>query len=197
MRVYQSYIDQELVLKIKENDIKAFEEIYFRYKGKLHSFTKVYVKDNVQSEEVVQEVLIKIWEKRHLLDEELSFRCYLFQIVKNHIFNIFRKKIREIGLEEAPSLEHYAHNFTQEQMDFNDLEKATHELIGKLPLVQQKIFKMSKIEELNNKEISEKLNISKRTVEHHIYLALKSLKKSLISYKVDNFLVFLFILLTI
>ncbi|MDQ3394826.1 MAG: RNA polymerase sigma-70 factor, partial [Bacteroidota bacterium] len=182
-RIYQAYNDQDLVLKIKQNDIKAFEEIYFRYKGKLKSFTNSYIKDSIQSEEVLQEVFIKLWEKRHLIDENLSLKCYLFQIVKNHIFNLFRKKVHEIRLEDGLSVEHYAKNYTEEQMDYYDLKKTTLDLINKLPLAQRSVITMSKLEELNNDEISIKLNLSKRTVEHHIYLAIKSLKKSLLLIK--------------
>lgn len=183
MRIYLSNDDRQLVLKLKENDIKAFEEIYYRYNSKLNSFTKIYIKDNAQSEEVVQEVFIKVWEKRHLLDETLSFKSYLFQIVKNHIYNIFRKKIYEIGLEEVSSNECYAQNSVEEQMDLCDLKATTQDLIDKLPTVQRTIFTMSRLDELNNDEISQKLKLSKRTVEHHIYLALKSLKKSFITIK--------------
>lgn len=193
MRIYLSNDDRQLVLKLKENDIKAFEEIYYRYNSKLHSFTKIYIKDNAQSEEVVQEVFIKLWEKRHLLDETLSFKSYLFQIVKNHIYNIFRKKIYEIGLEDVSSTEYYAQNSVEEQMDYNDLKNTTQDLIDKLPTVQRTIFTMSRLEELNNDEISQKLKLSKRTVEHHIYLALKSLKKSLITNKVNLSIFYFFI----
>jgi RNA polymerase sigma-70 factor, ECF subfamily len=179
----KNYLEQDLVIKLRDGDIKAFEELYFRYVNRLLAFTQVYIKDKHQSEEIVQEVFIKIWEKRNLLDESQSFKGYLFKSVKNHILNKFRNKIRETGLEEIQESPAFSRNFTEERINFFDMEHLAQETINCLPAVQRNIFKLSRIEHLNNEDISQKLNISKRTVEHHIYLALKALKKALIPLK--------------
>lgn len=183
LKLLKNYTEHDLVLKLKEGDIKAFEELYSRYANRLLAFTHIYIKDKYESEEVVQEVFIKIWEKRHLLDETQSFKSYLFRSVKNYILNIFRKKIRETGLEEISESNTYCSNFTEESINLSDLELATQNTIRGLPSVQRNIFTLSRFEQLNNEEISQKLNISKRTVEHHIYLALKTLKKALVPIK--------------
>lgn len=187
MRILQKYEDRDLIIKLKKGDIKAFEELYYRYNVKLKAFSGTYFKDEVVAEEVVQEVFVKIWERRALLDEDLSFKAYLFQIIKNHIYNIFRKKINEVSYENAPVSNSYNHNPTEELHDLIDLQERTYEVIEKLPHVQKNIFTLSRFEELSNDEISQKLNLSKRTVEHHIYLALKTLKKSLSSSKINLF----------
>lgn len=183
IRLLKDHNEQDLVLKLKEGEVKAFEELYLRNVNRLLAYAQLYIKDQYKSEEIVQEVFIKIWEKRHLLDNTQSFKGYLFKAVKNHIFNLFRKKVKEIGLEEMRPEVSYAANFTEELIYCADLEQITQQYVNALPLVQKNIFTLSRFEHLNNEEISQKLNISKRTVEHHIYLALKALKKALVPLK--------------
>ena len=180
MRNYRTVSDRKLVTLIKKGDRQAFDEIYFRYIPRLQAFTRIYIKNDTVGEEALQEVFIKIWEKRGNLDENLSIKAFLFQSVKNQLFNIFRQKTRELNLEEHhTSFEKLAKNTIEEQWDFIELQEQTFKIIDELPEVQKRIFKMSRIDGLNNEEISKTLNLSRRTVEHHIYLALKTLKRKL------------------
>ena len=179
LRKLKSYSDQELVIRLKQDDVSAFDELYFRYIPRLEAFLKVYAKDKVQTDEVLQEIFIRIWEKRHMLNETLSFKAFLFQVSKNHVLNIFRKKVRELSLECAPEVNTYGTNTIEDQIDYFELHEKTLAIIDSLPATQKQIFKLSRLDGLRNDEISARLNIAKRTVEHHIYLALRTIKDKL------------------
>jgi RNA polymerase sigma-70 factor, ECF subfamily len=179
LRRFKNYSDQELVLMLKQGDIKAFDELYFRYIPRLEAFIKVFAKDKVHADEALQEIFIRIWERRESLNETLSFKAFLFQVSKNHVLNILRKKVRELSLDNAPELSVYATNTTEDQLNYFELHEKTLEIIDSLPATQKQIFTLSRVEGLRNDEISARLNIAKRTVEHHIYLALRTIKDKL------------------
>jgi RNA polymerase sigma-70 factor (ECF subfamily) len=187
MRPLTNQTDRDLIMLLKAEDLRAFDELYYRYVPRVIAFAGIYIKDKYQCEEVVQEVIIRIWKNRNHLDETASFKSYLFQSVKHYIFNLFRNKVKEYSLEgEASLLEHYSRNDIEEDIDFSELESKTRELVDKLPDMQKHVFQLSRMDGYNNAEIAEKLNLSKRTVEHHLYLALKTLKKSLASSPLQN-----------
>jgi RNA polymerase sigma-70 factor, ECF subfamily len=191
LRKLKSHSDHELVVMLKQGDVCAFDELYFRYVPRLEAFIKAYAKDKVQTDEVLQEIFIRVWEKRDTLKEELSLKAFLFQVARNHVLNIFRKKILELSIDHAPEVSALVVNSTEDQLEFLELHKKTMEIIDSLPATQQQIFKLSRIEGLRNDEISARLNIAKRTVEHHIYLALRTIKHKLPLSEITSLLFFL------
>jgi RNA polymerase sigma-70 factor, ECF subfamily len=187
MRPLINYIEKDLILLLKENNLKAFDELYYRYHPKAKLFARSFIKDQDQCNEVLQEVFIRIWEKRNNIDEYQSFKAYLFQSVKNHILNIFRRNIYECSLDNSMALNHYAKNELQEQIFYAELNEKTNRCIDNLPEMQRQIFKYNRIEGFSNSQIAEKLNISKRTVEHQIYLAIKTLKRKLLTPELHKY----------
>ena len=159
--------------------MKAFDELYYRYLPKLLGFAYKYLCDEQEAEETVQEIFIKIWEKRRHLDENRNFKSYLFQSVKNHLLNKLRNQKKNCTIEEIPEKYCVSTENVFEKITFKELEDATIELINNLPKTQQKVFVLNKIDGLSHDEIAVKLSLSKRTVEHHIYLATKFLKGEL------------------
>ncbi|MFC4870977.1 RNA polymerase sigma-70 factor [Negadavirga shengliensis] len=174
------HIESDLVKSLRQGDIKAFDELYFRYMEKLLGFAKSYLLDEREAEETVQEIFIKIWEKRKTLDESKNFRSYLFQSVKNHLLNRIRDRRNNCKLEEIPEEMAISSQNIIEDISYKELEETAIGLIKNLPRVQQEVFMLSKMEGLSNGEIALRLNLSKRTIEHHIYLATKFLKGELV-----------------
>ena len=77
----------------KNGDEDAFSFLYKHYWEKVYGFTRLYLVSSEDIAEVVQEVFIKLWEARHLIDEEQPFEGFLFIITRNMIFNYSRKKL--------------------------------------------------------------------------------------------------------
>ena len=82
-------------------------------------------------------------------------------------------------LEHLPK---QASSSTENNIQFQEIKKITDDYIETLPEVRKEVFKLSRVESLSNKEIAQKLNVSERTIENHIYRALKSLKLYLQSF---------------
>ena len=163
----------------------AFDTIYRRYIPKLFSFLKGFYASEYQSEEIAQEIFITIWEKRDRLDENLSFCAYIFQAAKNKIYNSYRDKVKQLEFNNAYSFHvDNGRNYTDEYINYKEAQEYTREIINELPPVQKKIFLLSRNDGLTNGEIAQRLNISRRTVEQHIYKAIKHFKKSMLTKEV-------------
>lgn len=172
-------IDRSLVLRLKSGDNDAFEKLFQKYHKKIFFFALRYNNSKEDAEGVVQDVFIKIWNERKTLKEDLSFNSYVFTITKNHLFNINRKKLNEKAYKE-----YFIHHFTkadnkpEQDIIYLDLKSKLDAVIDGLPTQRKKIFIMSRRQGLSNKEIAEELDLSVRTVEVHISLALKTIKKA-------------------
>lgn len=179
MRPLQKYSDKELVLLLRQGEMKAFDELYYRSVPRLMAFARTYILDEQDAEEAVQEIFIKIWEKRKSLNETKNFKSYLFQSVKNHLFNLIRNRKNACQLEDIPDELLLSQEDILKDLTYRELEETAFGMIGNLPKVQQEVFTLSRMEGLTNAEIAVRLNLSKRTVEHHIYLSVKYLRVKL------------------
>ena len=167
--------EKEAIIKLKTcNDKAAFAFLYRSYWAKVYNFTRLYITSAVDVEEIVQEVFIKIWENREALDEEQNFAGYLFITMRNLVFNRSRKNLNE------PFYQLSVIEAVEESYDIE--EELDAALISMLPPRQQEVFRLSRDEELSYREIAERLQISERTVEHHISDALKFLRKNIKLY---------------
>lgn len=169
-----------LVKSLQKGDLKAFDELFLKYNKKLYYFAKGYLGSNEDTEGLVQEVFIKIWERREDLKEYLSFNSYIFTITYRAILKHFRNKSREKKhMDQFLSDFIDKNNETSAEVEYNDLLKLANKAIEKLPEKRKLVFKLSRNEGLTNLEIAKQLHISKRTVENHIQQALKFLREQL------------------
>jgi len=172
--------EKGLVINLIKGDPIAFEKIYNLYVRKVYYFALRYLRNNMEAEEMVQEVFTKIWENRKNLNPELSFSGYLLTITKNTIFNDNRKKVNHLAYCQ------YIVNYIQSQsrdlereIIFQDLMVKVNQSIDNLPPKRQEIFKLSRLSGLSYKEISKKLDITEKTIETHMRLAFKDLKREI------------------
>jgi len=170
--------DNLLVEQLKKGSEKAFDSLYRFYYPGLCLFGKKYVNDLETAEEIVQDVFIKIWERRENLIPETLFKTYLYTSVRNGCIDFLRKqKVRDnyskdfIHTNEATT--------TEEETDDLYLINQIKQAIDRLPKQRKKIVKMNRYFGLKYKEIAEKLNISPKTVENQMGIALKQLREAL------------------
>ena len=172
--------DKDLVAFLIDGSQKAFEELYVRYKGRLIYFCKRFLKDQIGAEDVVADIFTQIWETRATLDREQSFSGYVHKMAQNRILNKFRQfDVHSRFAQYILMNEKDSTNQTEDTIIFDDYAKLLNELIESLSPRQREIFRLSRVEGLTYKEISDLLKISVDTVQEHASNALKKIKEHL------------------
>ncbi len=178
MNQHQKLSDQELSHQIANEDKNAYQILFEKYAPRIYSFSLNYLKNKSDAEELVQDVFLKIWEKRHILDASQNIKAFIFKIAVNTIYDFIRRKNIEYAFEDYARLNYTKDsNYTWHEVIFEEMRQNLDKLVAKLPEQQQKIFKLSKLEGFTNDEIANKLDLSKRTVENHLYRAISFLKE--------------------
>ena len=172
--------DVSLVLRLKENDEAAFELIFNKFSKKLYYFTLSYVHSQTETEEIIQNVFVSLWENRDMLSEAFPIQNYLYKVTINHIYNYFKHQLVRRRYFEKMILEgkDEDHEVMQGILT-NDLGEIMNKIIGELPLRQQVIFRLSRAEGLCHAEIAKQLGLSVRSVENQIYRSLKYIREKL------------------
>jgi len=174
------YDADQLVESLKKGDLQAFDKLYSQYSKKLFYFARGYLQSKEDAEGLVQEVFITIWGKRKTLRKDLCFDAYLYTITFNAIRKHFRSKSREKKYIERFSEDSPVnYDGLHSEIEYNNLRERADIAIEKLPQRRKCIYMLSREEGLSNKEIAQKLNISKKTVENQIHLSLKFLREEL------------------
>ena len=177
-------VEKNWLYGLKEDNYLCFNHLFFNYNKKIYSLARKFKLSHEDAEEIVQEVFIRIWKNRHLINPELSFNAYVFKITQNFILKYFRHKT----IQNAYVNYVVTHSKVQEDLvthlESDNLNSTINNYISKLPDQQKKVFLMSRRDNLSHEEISKKLQISIRTVESHIYKALKFLKQKLSSEEI-------------
>ena len=175
--------DRELVELLIGSSQEAFGELYVRYRKPLMYSCKRYMKSEAESEDIVHDVFLRLWEKRHFLNPELSFAGYVQKLVHNSIMYMFRQSdIHSRFVQHALMNAKDLTNETEDTVIENDDAKLLDELIESLPPRQKEIFRLNRIEGLSYKEISELLQIPTENVRKNVSLALKKIKKYVSSH---------------
>jgi RNA polymerase sigma-70 factor (family 1) len=175
--------EQEIVGAIKQGNERIFEETFRKYYQSLCNYANSILKEMDESEEIVQNLFLSIWEKRSDLEITISLKSYLYRAVHNHCLNrIKHLKIREEYQQYATNFYDASYESVSQTVMKNELEQKIEEAIKKLPEQCRLIFRMSRFEELKYNEIAEQLELSPKTVENQIGKALKFLRIELAEY---------------
>ena len=171
--------EKEIVIKVREGNDSAFAVLYDKYWLKVYNFTQLYITSSVEVSEVVQDVFVKVWETRHALDETKSIDGLLFIITRNLIFNYTRKHFNEINFQ-LTALKGVETSYNMEdELSAADLKEYIDSLILQLPPQRQKVYRMSREQNLSNQEIADHCGITVKAVERNIMFALKFIKENL------------------
>jgi len=187
--------DQNLALLIRSEEKYAFHELFNRYAPRIYKFAFSYLKNRSDAEEIVQNVFLKIWEKRYSIKASENIKAFIFTITANKIYDFIRRR----------NIEHAFHNYTMlnqgnnennswNSIVYKEVQQTIFNLANKLPSQQKKVFNLSKMEGLTNDEIAIKMGLSKRTVENDLYRAVLFLKQN---FKNESFIALIFFCLTI
>lgn len=173
---------KELQNKIsRDSDQHAYAQLYIAYMPYLLKFANSIIKNNELAEEIVSDVFIKIWQNRAELAKVDNLKLYLYVSTKNTSLNYLSRHFRKdiISLEEI-SLNTSMSPYNPEQMLItSEAVKKINAEIHKLPPRCRLIFKLVKEDRLRYNEIARLLNISVKTIDNQMAIALKKISASI------------------
>jgi RNA polymerase sigma-70 factor, ECF subfamily len=173
-----------------QGDEEVFNKVFQSYYPPLVAYTTSFISDKEEAREIVQEVFLKLWEKKASLHPDTNLKAYLFSIARNLCINhLDHKRIGQkyTGLRRMEILTTELNHLVltdpaAEELYMTDLRERIQELLQRLPDQNRKVFEMHRNSNLTYKEISQQLNISVKAVEAHISRALRYLKENLPEY---------------
>lgn len=184
-----TYSYSDLVESLKQGDLTAFNKLYKAIEPKLYAFTYKMLRDKEETEEVVQDVFVKVWEKKHLFDPQQNIESYIFSISKNIVYNRAKRKVYELALKRhIIHQNNISENATDNTIDYQELNQILDKIFDAMPPARKQVFIMSRIEGLSNKEIAVKLNTSISNIENHINKALRGIREIFKNYKITYIL---------
>lgn len=166
--------DAHLLLLSQQDNGLAFRQLYDRHWKRLYLFSLKLLKDETEAKDVVQEVFFTLWSKRKELQIK-DTKAYLFAATKYRCLeSLRRKRLDTTFLDKAHAF--FGENNVEKEIHFKETQNTLAKRIELLPSKTRQIFKMSRYDELTNKEIAYQLNISTKTVEYHITQSIKQLR---------------------
>jgi RNA polymerase sigma-70 factor (ECF subfamily) len=170
--------------KLRKGDQKTFEMLYHDMFPSLVVFAKKYVDDDSLSEDIVQEVFVKFWNRMSSISIRISLKSYLYMAVRNHALDLLDKKanrgdnLNEHAFDEITSCDEF-------NMLSQDVYYQLNKAIGTLPKRSREVIKLS-MNELSLAEIQDELDISRNTVKTLKRIGYSKLRNSMRSFMEYN-----------
>ena len=175
------HLEKYLAAELKAGSKSSFDAIYRLYVNKLHSFVYSYTRSRTSTEEIVQDVFVRLWNARATIKNGDSLGAFIFTIARNLTINSFRATVNSPVFEEYLEIrDKLSDNWDADSaLEYDDLVNAIYKIAGKMPATRRKIVLMSKIGQMKNKEIAETLALSEQTVKNQLTAGMKALRLEL------------------
>ncbi|MDH6304807.1 RNA polymerase sigma-70 factor (ECF subfamily) [Parabacteroides sp. PF5-5] len=176
-------INNELLIRLlKEGNEQAFENVYKEYYRGLCAFASQYVDDTSECEEIVQDVMMWLWENRLSLVPEMSVKSLLFTIVKNKCLNSISHKQIKQRVHESLFLK-FEEQFEDPDLYIeSEMMACLDKAIQNLPTDYREAFTLNRFENMTYNEIAERMDVSSKTIAYRIGQALKILREDMKEY---------------
>lgn len=176
---------REITLAIKAGSEDVFKSVYRAEYANLVHFVSGYTRNKLDSEDLVQETMLAIWESRASLDPGRNFRSYLYTIARNKSLNYLRDNAKHMKGSSLQESEYLINSLAlsspsvEEEINALELQEFIDRVYLSLPEKVVNTFRMSRQDGLTYNEIAEKLGITVKVVEYHISITLKALRLKL------------------
>ncbi len=178
---------QDDISELKSGNEKVFREIMEYWYSRLFNFANGSLNNTENTKEVIQDVFLQLWDHRQKLVDNTSLNAYLFTLTRNRCIDLIRRE--KLALQfRSDKQEEYA-RLTESYQALSDpildeifaleLQSEIDHVIDLLPEQCRRVFIMSRINGMKNKEISRMLNLSEKTVESHLTKALRTIRTML------------------
>jgi len=179
MTKLESFSDLELQQLLINDDYRAFTILYGRYSASIHQFLLKILKSAELTEDIVQEVFIKIWVNRKLLAQIKTFRAYLFISARNRALDSLKAAFRsDVAMSEV--IHHFvAHrSTTEDDLLTREYLNFLNSILNSLPERSREIFSLCKEQGKSYEEVAGILGISRNAVKNHMVYSMKILRSS-------------------
>lgn len=174
MDMIENNDDILLLNLIKQDDEVAFKHLFYKYVDTLERFVFSYVNEREQAQEIVLDLFTYVWAHRSTLQIKLTLKAYLFQSAKNRSLNFLRDRETHLFMDDLQLADSFDNSSWS--IETEELHQLIAEAVSLLPEKCRIIFEKSREENLTNKQIAATMNISEKTVENQITIALRKIK---------------------
>jgi len=175
--------DEGMVIGLlKQGDENALRVIYDRFYDRVFYLAMQFLKSPESAEEIVQDVFLKLWEKRHEIDESRPVEAWLYTVTRNRVINQFRKVAREQAClkvkDVLPETCDFDKTADKKILD-REVDILLDQALRQLPEKQREVYRLARLEGYSRNEIAAHLQISALTVKTHMARALISVRSYL------------------
>ena len=158
---------------------RKFEQFFILTFPKVKAFACKILQSEEDAEDIAQDIFVKLWDNPEIWENKDTWDSYIYAMTRNQIYNFLKHQSVELNYQEKFVQENASsYDFgIYDNLYAKELQLLIKLTLDNMPEQRRKVFSMSRQKGMSNQEIAEKLNLSVRTVERHIYLALQELKK--------------------
>lgn len=177
-------VEKHLIVGLRNGSKESFDAIHEIYGGQLLAYCIRMVGCNEDAEDIIQDVFLNLWRTRQELREVDTLRPLLFTSVRNRVVNLWKSRLNSNLYHDYVSAnENHATAQGGAAIEYREFEKSVMREIDKLPRTQQRVVRFSRMENLDVREIAEKLGLSVQTVKNALTAGLKTLREALENHK--------------
>lgn len=175
----------ELFKKIGTGDQNAFREVYERWYAPLYNMALAYTKLEELADDVIQQVFLKIWERREILPGVEDARAWLFTTARFQAFQVLKKEMKQDGYEQKAAEKLYGAKVItpEESLIVADMERVIHQSLETLTDKQRHAYTLSRYEGLTYKQIAALWNVGVPTIKEHVTKAAKVVQQALEQFR--------------
>lgn len=169
--------ESEYMEKLGQGDHKSFDALFMLYHTRVKNFLKGFIKDEEEACDMAQDIFFKVWTNRESISKVSSLKAYLYRMARNMVYDYYEHSLVKESYEQKQQSSSTYADLIEEDLYAQELSILIDIAIEQMPEQRRRIFKMSRKDGLSNDEISQRLQINKRTVENHITQALADLRE--------------------
>lgn len=175
-------ISDKTIEDLRQGNHKAFELVFVTYFNKIKCFINSYIKSEDDAEELAEELFVNLWYNRLSIDPSRSFHSFIHTIARNSSINYLKHQtVHASYLNNTSAADHKSYS-SEDDLIAQETALLIEMAIEKMPNQRKQIYQLSRKEGLSNEEIAARLNLSKSNVESHLSLALKDIRKAILSF---------------
>ncbi|MEX0929161.1 MAG: sigma-70 family RNA polymerase sigma factor [Balneolales bacterium] len=173
--------ERSISLRIKKGDHQAFQEFFDCHYNPLYRFLISRGLDRATAEDLIQKSFVIIWERRQDIDETKSLKAYLFRTAYTRMLNEIKFNNRFDNDAEMPVPEEV--QSPEDHVQLAQMMETLHNTVASMPVKRRMVFDFCFLQQFTYKETAEEMKVSVKTIENHMAVAFKDIRKAMESYR--------------